>query len=543
MLSPNPPRSVREGATNRIPSSRRSAKLQRLPLTSSPESEEDTIDYILRNQLLITQTEDEEQMPHNGLRRASDDSITSQYDDNESILDFDVEEWLNRDKLGLIEDTVGDKTYIDECNKTGVIPASFFVRQLKDEKCTLRYYGLGPLGAKAISVPLKSNIRINRLDLEGNWLGSRGCKFLANMFMENVYITVLYLAENKICSPGAIIMSEMLKENDTLTLVDLSGNDIDDKGAAAICNMLLSNRTLKTLYLRYNLFEEPSATCFKEMLLHNECLEELDLSWNRFRARGAVLLAEGVQGNIGLRSLNVSMNGICREGAEAMGQALKMNRSLSYLDVSHNRIPQRGALHIAEGLAVNDTLRTLKISHNPLWKNGPVDLLKALIQNESSALIEIDMENISITSEFEELVEKSESVRVKNVMFKHGGVVRDGKCLESSDVDPLAAFKRDPMTKLKKYVSEAGYRIIDLFKDMDKDGNMSITRDEFLRKIKTAGVELTEEQSDILINRLDQDGDGTIDWREMLEGETEYRRMKRDAKKEHEKFMEDGNRE
>ena len=45
---------------------------------------------------------------------------------------------------------------------------------------------------------------------------------------------------------------------------------------------------------------------------------------------------------------------------------------------------------------------------------------------------------------------------------------------------------RDPMTKLKKYMRESGYRLIDLFRDFDKDGDNCITPEEFSIGIKVS---------------------------------------------------------
>lgn len=52
----------------------------------------------------------------------------------------------------------GIRDYIYECSKTGVIPVSYFMRHVKDEKLVMRYRGLGPLGAKAIARPLEVNM-------------------------------------------------------------------------------------------------------------------------------------------------------------------------------------------------------------------------------------------------------------------------------------------------------------------------------------------------------------------------------------------------
>lgn len=70
----------------------------------------------------------------------------------------------------------------------------------------LRHHGLGPLGAKAMAVPLivskqkthielyvvyiytQTNTSIVKLDLEDNWLQCDGAKYIADMLKENCYI-------------------------------------------------------------------------------------------------------------------------------------------------------------------------------------------------------------------------------------------------------------------------------------------------------------------------------------------------------------------
>ena len=52
-------------------------------------------------------------------------------------------------------DATGIKDYIDECNRVGVIPVSYFQRHCHDKAFVMRHHGLGPLGAKAISKPLE----------------------------------------------------------------------------------------------------------------------------------------------------------------------------------------------------------------------------------------------------------------------------------------------------------------------------------------------------------------------------------------------------
>jgi hypothetical protein len=64
----------------------------------------------------------------------------------------------------LIEaDKSGERKYIDICNQTGVIPVSYFIRHIQDKEFQMRYHGLGPLGAKAIALPLKVCLDRNKM--------------------------------------------------------------------------------------------------------------------------------------------------------------------------------------------------------------------------------------------------------------------------------------------------------------------------------------------------------------------------------------------
>ena len=66
-----------------------------------------------------------------------------------------ISEWIAEDNNILDEKAPQDTKYIHICNQTGTIPASYFLRHKQDTHFRMRYHGLGPLGAKAIALPLK----------------------------------------------------------------------------------------------------------------------------------------------------------------------------------------------------------------------------------------------------------------------------------------------------------------------------------------------------------------------------------------------------
>ncbi|OWF38686.1 leucine-rich repeat-containing protein 74B-like [Mizuhopecten yessoensis] len=463
------------------------------------------------------------------------DGRYSKETDYETDLDMDYEEWIHEEEIQLENDKSGDRKYIHMCNETGVIPVTYFIKHIEDKEFRMRFHGLGPLGAKAIAYPMKSNKKIEVLNLEGNWILGEGSEYLARMLMGNFCITELYLAENRIGNTGAEAMADLLSKNDVIVTIDLSGNEIEDSGAEKLCTTLLKNPSVKHLYLANNRLEERAAISLRELLSQNEVIETLDLSWNHFRTKGAVALGEGLMENYGLRSMKLAMNGLGRDGSEAIGKALKVNRTLKDLNIAHNRIPERGAIMIAAGLQTNDCLETLRIGSNPLGPAGPVAIITEVSRNDVSSIDTLDFSNVLVTTEFQKVQENLEASR--SITITHGGIVGEKYEMDYLTHDPLAEFRRDPINRLFEYAKDTGYRLIDLFKDFDKDKSNSISKDEFIIGIKRAGMKISVRQMEILIEKLDKNKDGSVDFGELIDADAANRQQQRKLMKTRESTM------
>ncbi|XP_071162438.1 leucine-rich repeat-containing protein 74A-like [Mytilus edulis] len=534
-------KSDKDSEERRTPTQRGSAKLKRISSSaksahslSSIEDKFSALSTLIQDRLLITEFPGRNSAAG---RINDDDAFEEEFPDEtppsgrvtkegdyDTDLEMDYDDWLHAEKILIEEDKTGERKYIDICNKTGVIPVSYFVRHIQNKEFEMKYHGLGPLGAKAIALPLRSNRKIEKVNIEGNWIESQGAIYLAQMLANNIYLTELHLAENKIGNDGAKAISEMLLKNDMIHTVDLSGNDIDDNGAEVICSTLMKNTTIKHVYLSKNSFEERAAISFKHVLLHNESLDTIDLSWNHIRTRGASAIAEGLQENFGLKTINLAMNGFSLMGSEAIGKAIKQNRTLRSLDISHNRIPQDGAKYIAKGLSENDGLQELKIGSNPLGSEGPLNILQAIEKNDICTVTELDLSNVLVTEEFQELQDKLEKDRILTVT--HGGIAGELYNIQSITFDPLHDFRKNPVGMLRDIAKEAGYRMIDLFKDFDKDGNSYISKDEFVMGIKRAGMQVSVRQIEVIMEKLDTNKDGCVDYAELIAAERELRRNK-----------------
>ncbi|CAD5122035.1 DgyrCDS10488 [Dimorphilus gyrociliatus] len=491
--------------------------------------------------ILITEVEDTNEDDET-LRRQrlgdlvgdSHDYLKSTTDDPESYdtdLEYDDNEFLN-DKIQF--DPTGIADYIQQCNKLGVIPVSYFVKHVHDKEFIMRNHGLGPNGAKAISKPLQLNTEVEKIDLEGNQIEGVGCFYLCKALRDNNYVTELILRENQIGREGAEAVCTMLSNNSIITSLDLSGNNLKDTEGELFHSLLMNNSVIRKLLLRHNELSVKSAKYFKEILSENETLRELDLSWNHFRTQGAVWIAQGVMENYGLKSLLLEMNGFGLEGAEAMGHALKHNQSLSYLELSNNRIPDDGAKAIIKSLQSNEILEFLSLGFNPITAEVCDLLLKSLQTNENSHLEKIELPGVLVSEEFSENYKILQQKR--EIFINHGGVVAQ-RISGDFEIDLEQAYHKDPMTKLQNFAKKKKFRLVDLFRQFDKDCSWSVSHEEFRLGIKASGIEMSEADICKLLDRLDADGDGEVDYGELLFGDSEHRKFKRDIEKTKQKEL------
>ncbi|XP_019620314.1 PREDICTED: leucine-rich repeat-containing protein 74B-like isoform X2 [Branchiostoma belcheri] len=421
-------------------------------------------------------------------------------------------------------DSTGRTTYKEACKQIGVVPVSYFLRHMQDSELVMMHHGLGPLGAKAIATSLVTNTTILKLNLRDNWLEAQGGKYIAEMLVENCYIHDLDLSYNKIGNDGAEPIAEMLQDNSTLDRVLLSGNGFGDKAAEAFAEAIMSNQKMEEMDLSHNEFGEVSGGLLGPAIAENSQMKVLDLSWNHLRRKGALAVSEGIRDNITITHLDLSWNGFGDDGAEAIGDALKSNKTLEFLDMSNNRISTEGAVLLAKGLIENDTLRVLKMGKNPMQSAGCYGVLKGISQNEKSAIQELDFSDILVNDDFDELLKQVKemlpALLVKTAERVHG---RGGAAKDFKKAKPRA----DPMTKLKQYVEKNNLRLVDLFNQFDKDKSMSVTREEFAQGIEATGIDLSPDELNRLLDTLDKDGDGEIEYGELVFGAQAHQEQER----------------
>ncbi|XP_075139515.1 leucine-rich repeat-containing protein 74A [Leptodactylus fuscus] len=406
------------------------------------------------------------------------------------------------------ETIIGKNVYLKACKEVGVVPVSYFLRNMNKTHMDLRHHGLGSRGAHALAVALKTNTSITHLNLEDNWIEAEGLLHLVQMLRENNAIQELDLSNNHLGVQGSDALSMLLLDNLSLNGLNLAHNGFNDVSAKHLAEAMFANFRVTKLDLSHNEFCEKGGEYLGQMLAANEGLRELNLSWNHIRMKGAIALSAGLRVNGMLKVLDLSYNGFGNEGALALGEALRVNSSLLHLDISCNRISNEGIRLICKGLESNETMRVLKLSRNPITVEGAIILLSSITKRPENRIEELDISNVLVNEQFLSLLDSASASRPALHVLYAG---KKGFIAKKRHTRP------DPMRVIQDFLDERKLRLLDFFKNMDKDGSMSVQVSDFCRYMAVAGLPLDAAQMDSLVQRLDKDQTGTIDYRDLVD--------------------------
>ncbi|XP_017269184.1 leucine-rich repeat-containing protein 74A [Kryptolebias marmoratus] len=423
----------------------------------------------------------------------------SQDSDNESDQDLEFDDYIKVNK----EMSVAE-VYIQACKLVGVVPVSYFIRNLGSPNMKLTHHGLGSLGCKALAIALVSDMHISNLELADNHIQAEGVKYLLELLRANFTIQHLNLSNNHLKSEGAEHVAKMLLDNISLKSIKLSGNGFTDDDAKHFADSLSANSRIKELDLSHNEFCGRGGEHLGQLLANNEGLEVLDLSWNHLRMKGAVAFSAGLKVNTMVKHLDLSWNGFGNEGALAMGEALKFNNTLVRLNLNNNCITNEGVTMLCRGLEYNDTLRVLLLAYNSLTVEGALALINVVKNTPKTALEEINICNVLVNENFVNLLEITYQEH-PGLDVQYGGV--------GGFIAKKPPKRVDPMKVIQDYLDSRKLRLWDFFRNIDKDGTMRVPVADFRKAVQQSTIPLSRYQIEELIQRLDRDRTGIVDYR------------------------------
>ncbi|XP_077906709.1 leucine-rich repeat-containing protein 74A isoform X2 [Ictidomys tridecemlineatus] len=359
--------------------------------------------------------------------------------------------------------TIGPKElYLEACKLVGVVPVSYFIRNMEEPHMNLNYHGLGPRGTKAIAIAMVSNTTITKLELEDNCIMDTGVICLVQMLQENYYLQELNVSKNDIGLEGARVISEFLQRN-----------------TSSLWNLGLSD--------------------------FNVGIQVLNLSWNHFHTQGAVALCNGLRGNVTLMKLDVSMNGFGNEGALALGEVLRLNNHLTHLDVSGNDIGNEGVSRLSRGLESNEGLQVLKLFLNPMNMEGAVLLVQAIKRNPKSKMEELDISNVLVTEQFVRMLD--------GVCAVHPQLDVIHKSVQGFSAKKSTFLMANPMKLIQSYADQNKIPVVDFFQRLNPAGTVKMPVGEFRKvMVQQNKVPLNRYQVRELIRRLEEEA-GMVNFR------------------------------
>ncbi|CAH1800621.1 unnamed protein product [Owenia fusiformis] len=443
--------------------------------------------------------------------------------DVQDNFDFDHEPTERPDTATDTSDT-SQKIYLITCRKFGIVPSKTFYNSLINRTIYLHNQSLGAQDARACAISLVDNSTVTSLDLGCNDIGNQGACHLADMLVENWNITSLNLSENNIGMEGLERLTEILHTNRSIEHLDLSGNGFTDAHAPLLVDLLSNNFTIRRLVLHHNMLCEKGGKLLGPALRseNNDTLRHLDLGWNHIRREGGRAICQGIL-NSNLESVNLSWNGLYLDGSIELCKLLKHNIILEHLDISCNRINKDCLVEILKGLKKNTSLKTLKIAENPIGSEGAMAILRTVEMMPDSAFNLLDLGEQCVEREFVELAEKIGEDRERPLGVKHGVILdQDNKGKEDGDGDGFDEL--DPMMVLMECMKYHNLRLVDFFKSLDLDGSWTLTYEEFRNGLLSVNMPMSEKTIDRLIADMDADGDGEVDFKELLDGQKEYKR-------------------
>ncbi|CAG9860747.1 unnamed protein product [Phyllotreta striolata] len=324
------------------------------------------------------------------------------------IEDPGLDEILFSQEPEVKRDDEGVDIYLEYCRIYSVVPLRRVLRSFITPIMNLKYYGLRKSHLRCLCEALKTNLYVEFLILEGNFLTPQMIEILVNSLNENKVITDVNLRQCQLGPAGITALMAGVAGAKFVTTLDLSCNGLGVDGGKKL-RPIAKMVELQCLNLSNNNLTPECAPALERILLGCGTLINLNLAFNRLGSdEGFDVLFNGLAESDRLEILNLSDNGCCTDPAifAVFTAYLQATVTLIELDFSRNRIPVEKFIRpLRKALIINKSLKILKIGDNP-WL--PVDALPlAQVIRLSKTLEVLDMDNIWFTKKIKPIQMKA----------------------------------------------------------------------------------------------------------------------------------------
>eukprot|EP00730_Choanoeca_flexa_P007875 TRINITY_DN12406_c0_g2_i1.p1 TRINITY_DN12406_c0_g2~~TRINITY_DN12406_c0_g2_i1.p1 ORF type:complete len:730 (+),score=100.90 TRINITY_DN12406_c0_g2_i1:1538-3727(+) len=414
---------------------------------------------------------------------------------------------------------------------------------------------------------LKNNHTLKTLRLARNRIGDVGCSHIARMLIENRGILELDLSDNRIRTKGAALIADSLAIHEALQALYLSFNACGDAGAAAIAKALEGNDFLKQLRLDHNSIGDRGAEALASVL--SRCsLEYLALAHNPLSNAAVSKLLDVLEaGNTSIRVLDLEGIALSKENRAKLEALTQMGFSFGTctesfdvpggMDTAALRAAAKAAKERmgAKRQSVSKLRRMSRRRSSMMFVRRPSKPFDPSWSPEEAwangynpdGTIRMDPDWLEHRDEYDPSwtaaeawargyhpdgkkrdLDRAATRRLSRLSFMgvpesfdSGNIFDQYNDFEEEAVRTFSLLypnTDDPMEIIEAYVAHHKLRLVDFFKQMDKDSNGIITANEIDMACEELDIPLNQIQMDELMFRLDLDGDGVIDYHEFCEG-------------------------
>lgn len=379
----------------------------------------------------------------------------------------------------------GQDLYLDLCKEMSLCPVGIFHRGLLNHSINLRFYGINPVGVRAMSISLYNNYYVRIIDFTGNVLSVDACYHIGVMLSINNILLELNLQGCRIEPEGLRALCMKLHTNKTLRSINLSHNELCDSGVEILCSAIVKGSKFEHLNLSSNNLSSKAASYLAESIEYNSVMTDLDISRNEFRvSQGFCTLLARLRDSDALEQLNLSWNNLGRKMTLGITYVLR-SPSLKSLDLSYNTFNRTDINSIAINLHKAKKLEILNLSYNPLTTSDALILITRL-QSPDVSLKQLLLDNVVVTTEFIEmknlLLESKE-----DCLISHGSVF--------GDFVPKLVDMREIVVRRADYISKQRKSNVDIVlvaMALLKEGTLYINAKKMNNLYKTKGLILDE---------------------------------------------------
>ncbi|XP_042194083.1 uncharacterized protein LOC121849693 [Callorhinchus milii] len=409
-----------------------------------------------------------------------------------------------------------------------------YLMEMLSENCYIQDLNLArnnlrTKGAAVFSKMLPHNISLKSINLSRNHFRDNDAEYFADAFASNFRVTHLDLSNNEFGEKGGEELGQLIAYSESLVQLDISWNQIQLRGAMAISAGLRLNMMLKVLNLANNGFGNEGALALGEALRHNSYLLELNLKNNHIGIEGVSMLCRGLEVNDTLRVLDLLVSG------------LKL--SLSY-QLADNPLKVEAAFILLAVLKKNPKSPmywfSLKFTRQVVYTGRTMELNAFVavavldcagqcvtggwgdrgVVGEAGdsmwtgALVGLGLsrcphlQNVIVNEAFMDQLRSMKEERSRLIFITAGlGSAFNKKLLR----------RTFPMKVIQDFLEKRKLRLLDFFKNMDKEGNMKVSVSDFRKALQRYQIPLDRVQIEELFSKIDKDNVGQVDYRNLVD--------------------------